>query len=81
MDRYVSLKFQGVKSAGISMEHISTVDKDDCTFLVDSQSERGIKYLVDMTLGVCSWHLVKMALDAHTKPLLLSTIQRRMQSC
>ncbi len=54
MDRYVSLKFQGVKSAGISVEHISTLNKDDCTFTVDSQSERGIKYLVDMTLGVCS---------------------------
>ena len=54
MDRYISLKFQGINSAGISAEHISTLNEDLHSFLVDSQTERGVKYLVDMALGVCS---------------------------
>ena len=54
MDRYVSLKFQGVKSAGISAEQIVKLDIDACTYLVNSQTEREVKYLVDMSLGVCS---------------------------
>ena len=42
MDRYVSLKFQGVKSAGISAEQIVKLDIDACTYLVNRQTEREV---------------------------------------
>lgn len=54
IDRYISIKFQGLKCANISHEHIRQLDSDAGTYLVNSQTERGVKYLVDMTLGVCS---------------------------
>ena len=53
VDRYISLKYQGMKSAGIGTDDIQKLDKAN-TFLVNSQTERGVKYLVDMNLGVCS---------------------------
>ena len=53
VDRYISLKYQGMKSAGICVDHIQKLENEN-TFLVNSQSQRGVKYLVDMNLGVCS---------------------------
>ena len=53
VDQYISLKYQGMKSAGICSDDIQKL-KNENTFLVSSQIERGIKYLVDMKLGVCS---------------------------
>ena len=52
IDRYVSLKFQGIKCATISLESITKLDSN--SYLVNSQTEVGVKYLVDMEIGVCS---------------------------
>lgn len=54
IDRYISIKFQGIKSATISREHITQFDSEAGTYLVNSQTERGVKYLVNMDLGICS---------------------------
>ena len=54
IDRYISLKFQGIKCANISPEHITQLDSNAKTYLVNSQTERGVKYLVNMELGICS---------------------------
>ena len=54
VDRYISLKYQGMKSAGICVDHIQKLENEN-TFLVNSQSHHDIKYLVDMNLGVCSY--------------------------
>ena len=54
IDRYISIKFQGLKSANISREHITLLDSEAATYLVASQTERGVKCLVNMELGVCS---------------------------
>lgn len=54
IDRYVSLKFQGIKCAGISSEHITVHDPEAATYLVNSQTDRGVKYVVNMELGICS---------------------------
>ena len=53
VDRYISLKYQGMKSAGICADHIQKLENEN-TFLVNSQTERSVKYLVDMNLGICS---------------------------
>ena len=53
VDRYISLKYQGMKSTGICVDHIQKFENKN-TFLVNSQSQRGVKYVVDMNLGVCS---------------------------
>ena len=53
VDRYISLKYQGMKSAGICVDHIQKLENKN-TFLINSQSQRGVNYLVDMNLGVCS---------------------------
>ena len=53
VDRYISLKYQGMKCAGICSDSIQKLENEN-TYLVSSQTERGIKYLVDMKLGVCS---------------------------
>jgi len=53
VDRYISLKYQGMKSAGISADDIQKLEKEN-VFLVYSQTEQGVKYLVDMNLGICS---------------------------
>ena len=53
VDRYISLKYQGMKGAGIGLEQIQQLAHEN-TCLVDSQTERGVKYLVDMNLGACS---------------------------
>ena len=53
VDRYISLKYQGMKCAGISLDQIQQLAYEN-TFLVNSQTERGVKYLVDMNLGLCS---------------------------
>ena len=53
VDRYISLKYQGMKSTGIGTNDIQKLDKENI-FLVNSQTERGVKYLVDMNLGICS---------------------------
>ncbi len=52
-DRYISLKYQGMKSAGICSDDIQKLENEN-TFLVSSQTECGVKYLVDMKLGVWS---------------------------
>ena len=52
VDRYISLKYQGMKSAGICEDHIQKLENEN-TFLVNSQTERSVKYLVDMNLGIC----------------------------
>ena len=54
VDRYVSLKYQGLKCSGIGSEQIAVLDKHEQTYLVDSQTERNVKYLVDMSVGICS---------------------------
>ena len=54
MDRYISLKYQGLKCARIYPENISQIDSIAAIFTVDSQTERGVKYLVNMELGICS---------------------------
>ncbi len=54
MDRYISLKYQGIKCINIAYENIVQLDSDEATYLVDSQTDRGVKYLVNMELGVCS---------------------------
>ena len=53
VDRYISLKYQGMKSVGICSDDIQKLENEN-TFLVSSQTERSIKYLVDMKLGLCS---------------------------
>ena len=54
VDRYISLKYQGLKCLGIGFEQIAILNKDEQTYLVDSQTERNVKYLVDMSVGICS---------------------------
>ena len=54
IDRYISLKYQGLKCLGIGFEQIAILDKDEQTYLVDSQTERNVKYLVDMSVGICT---------------------------
>ena len=51
-EHHTSLKFQGINCSKISRNHITALDEG--TFLVDSMSEREVKYLVDTNLGVCS---------------------------
>ena len=53
---HMSPKFQGIKCSGISgcESQIKQLDEANGTYLVNSQTERGVKYLVDMKLGVCS---------------------------
>ena len=53
VDRYISLKYQGMKSMGIGLDQTQRLANEN-TFLVHSQTERGVKYLVDMNLGLCS---------------------------
>ena len=54
VEHYVSLKYQGLKCSGIGSQQIAVLDKDEQTYLVDSQTERNMKYLVDMSAGICS---------------------------
>ncbi len=54
VDRYISIKYQGMKCSGIAVDQISILDKDDQTYLVENQTERGVKYFVDMSIGICS---------------------------
>ena len=54
VDHYISIKYQGMKCSGIGFEQISILDKDEQTYLVESQTERGVKYFVDMSVGICS---------------------------
>ena len=53
-EHHISLKFQGIKCSGISEDQVQQLDESNSTYLVNSQTERGVKYLVDMKLGVCS---------------------------
>ena len=53
-EHHISLRFQGIKCSGIAKGHIQQLDEANSTYLVNSQTERGVKYLVDMKLGVCS---------------------------
>ena len=53
-EHHISLKFQGIKCSGISENHIEKLDEVNGTYLVSSQTECGVKYLVDIKLGVCS---------------------------
>jgi len=41
VDRYISLEYQGMKSAGIGTHDIQKLENDN-TFLVNSQTERGV---------------------------------------
>ena len=54
INRYVSLKYQGINCARIGFDKIQVHDEAEQTYLVESQTERGVKYLVDMSVGVCS---------------------------
>ena len=54
IDCFVSLKYQGINCACIGIDKIQIYDKTEQTYLVESQSERGVRYLVDMSVGVCS---------------------------
>ena len=54
IDHYISLKCHRLRCVSIAHEHIRSLDENNLTFLVDSLSERGVKYLVDMHLGTCS---------------------------
>lgn len=53
-DRHISLKFQGFKCSSISLAQVQRLDETNLTYLVDNQTERGVRYLVDMKLGVHS---------------------------
>lgn len=52
IDRYVSLKYQGINCAHIGIDKIQIHDKTELIYLVESQTERGVKHLVDMSVGV-----------------------------
>jgi len=54
VDRYISIKYQGMKCSGIAFDQISVLDKNEQTYLVESQTDRGVKYFVDMSVGICS---------------------------
>ena len=53
-EHHISLRFQGIKCSGIAKGHIQQLDEANSTYLVNSQTERGVKYLVDIKIGVCS---------------------------
>ena len=53
-EHHISLKFQGIKCSGISKSQIQPLHEASGTYLVSSQTEHGVKYLVDMKLGACS---------------------------
>ena len=54
MDRYVSLRFQGLKSSSISADMIAVHNEEELTYLVSSKTQHGVVYLVDMKHGLCS---------------------------
>ena len=43
-----------MKCSGIAVDQISILDKDEQTYLVESQTEKGVRYFVDMSIGICS---------------------------
>ena len=51
-EHYISLKFQGIKCSGISVSQVQQLDEAKNTYLVSSQTECRVKYLVDKKLGV-----------------------------
>ena len=53
-EHHISLKFQGIKCSGISKSQIQPLHEANGAYLVSSQTEQGVKYLVDMKLGACS---------------------------
>ena len=55
-EHHMSPKFQGIKCSGISYCEcqIKQLDEANGTYLVNSQTERGVKYLADVKPGVCS---------------------------
>jgi len=55
IDRYIALRFCGLKLHTVPFETIQRHEGDsDYIFHVDSRSERGLVYTVDMHLGTCS---------------------------
>ena len=53
LDTYVTLRFQGLNANKVPKESIEEVDKGKC-YHVKSTSERGVAYVVDMLVGVCT---------------------------
>ncbi len=54
LDRYISLKYQGLNCSKISYESIYEIDSKESIYLVNSKTERDVKYLVNMELGICN---------------------------
>ena len=52
-EHHISLKFQGIKCSGISESQIQQLD-EPMVHLMNSHSECGVKYQVDIKLRVCS---------------------------
>ncbi len=46
LDRYISLKYQGLNCSKISYENIYEIDSKESIYLVNSKTERDVKYLV-----------------------------------
>ena len=53
LDTYVALRFQGLNAKKVPKESIEEVDKGKC-YHVKSTSQRGVAYVVDMLVGVCT---------------------------
>ena len=51
-----TIKLQGIKCSSISASQIQQLDETKSTYLVSSQTEHRVNYLVDMKLGVCSYN-------------------------
>lgn len=52
LDTYVALRFQGLNASKIPKESIAETDKN--MYTVKSKTERGLVYVVDMSVGVCT---------------------------
>ena len=56
-EHHISLKFQEMKCSGINEGQIQQLDEAMQLYVpCNSQTERRVKYFVDMKLGVCSWN-------------------------
>jgi len=53
LDTYIALRFQGLHATKIPKDNIA-VTKNKNVFTVQSKTERGVFYTVDMTVGVCT---------------------------
>ena len=53
LDTYVALRYQGLYSKKISKDGITEIE-NDAVYTVNSSTQRGVFYTVDMTVGVCT---------------------------